>query len=200
MVAVRSAGPVAVVSRRGRRGAVGVVGGMAVIFLDLETSGLDPSTDRILEIAAARVDGNLNPVDGFACVILPNPGIVACPPGVAYDMHSRNGLLDEIRQGQGVTLAECMRPFSEWLDRQGEGLHTLAGNSVHFDLAFLRSWCAPIAARFSHRLLDVSAFGVARAYTGLDPCPLAAGDRHRAQGDVLYSIAAARWHLSRLVP
>ena len=49
------------------------------------------------------------------------------------------------------------------------------------------------------RLLDVSAFRVARevlGYPAQDFGPAA----HRAQADVMASIAKCRWHLSRLVP
>jgi DNA polymerase III epsilon subunit-like protein len=63
-----------------RRGLAVLGACMALIALDLETGGLDPTTDRILEIAAARLGPDLAPVDGYATAILPNPGIVPCAP------------------------------------------------------------------------------------------------------------------------
>ena len=171
---------------------------MALIFLDLETTGLDPRTDRILELAAARVSEALEPVDGFSTVILPNPGVLACPPGYVYDMHTRNGLLAEISEERGVTLSAALQGFTAWLAAQPDTPHTLAGNSVHFDLGFLREWMQPAAEMFSHRLLDVTALQIARRLAGKSACPIHAGDNHRAEGDVLASMAQARWLLSRL--
>lgn len=173
---------------------------MNVVFLDLETTGLDPATDRILEIAAARVNERLEPVDGFTAVVRPNPGIGLAMDDYVREMHTKNGLLAELDRGQ--TLVEVTKPFCEWLQRQrnGDEKLTLAGDSVHFDLSFLRSWIPTAAVHFSHRLLDISAFRVAREFCGAEACPIVSSSGHRAQGDVLASIAKARWHLSRVMP
>lgn len=177
---------------------------MATIFLDLETTGLDPYNDAILEIAALRVEGvGLEPVDGFHAIVKPLDRPAGAPPidQVVIDMHTRNGLWVECEaQGQGQDWYRIVAPaFVAWLERQGPGPHTLAGDSVHFDLGFLRAKSAAAAAMFSHRLLDVSAFRVARDLLGLPPCEVAPS-AHRAQSDVLASICKARWHLSRVAP
>lgn len=178
---------------------------MALVFLDLETTGLDPKTSRILEVAAAHVDeSTFQPVNGISFACAPNPGIVVCPPGtVPYEMHTRNGLLQEIADGKALNPSDAIQAICGWLaglPRNEDGLHTLAGNSVHFDLAFLKNEWAPAAAMFSHRLLDVTALKLARKYAVLPECPIHAGDKHRAQGDVMASIAQARWLMSRQVP
>lgn len=175
---------------------------MALIFLDLETTGLNPSHDRILEIAAAAVDAQLNPVSGFGTLIQPNPGVSLGMDEYVTKMHAENGLLAELQNGAGVSLSDAIQGFCAWLNaqpRNEDGKHTLAGDSVHFDLGFLRAWLPTAVGFFSHRLLDVSAFRVARAYMGSPACPVVGGG-HRAQSDVLASIAKARWHFSRIGP
>jgi oligoribonuclease len=172
-----------------------------IVFLDLETTGLNPQTDLILEVAAALVDPQLNPVDGFSAVIH-RPRTDTFPRADAFvqNMHTRNGLWAEC-DAAPHGLVEVTDAMVAWLTRisvsPGEKF-TLAGDSVHFDLAFLRSSMLRVADRFSHRLLDVSAFRVAREFIGAPGCPIAGADVHRAQGDVLASIAKARWHLSRV--
>ncbi len=171
---------------------------MALIFLDLATGGLDPATDRILEIAAVRVDAQLAPVDGFATVVLPNPGIAPCAPGWAWDTHTANGLLGEIAAGQGVNLATAQGALLEWLTRQGDRLHTLAGDSVGFDLAFLRAWVPLVAARFHGSVWENSTFVQARDLAGLPSCPIDSKS-YRAQPGALAALGRARWHLSRVI-
>lgn len=179
---------------------MGDVYSMALIFLDLETTGLHAHTDRILEIAAAVVDEQLNPISGFTAVIKPPDGVeianlIASVDPVVREMHHKNGLWNELPHGR--TLSEVTAGFCGWLAGHKGRPHTLAGDSVHFDLAFLKSWLPVAAMAFSHRLLDVSAFRVARDLCGRQACPIAGGG-HRAQSDVMASIAKARWHLSRI--
>ncbi len=173
---------------------------LKVIFLDIETTGLDPANDRILEVAAALVDAQLNPIDGFVSVIRPSAPLPAMDPYV-QEMHTKNGLFSELESAPGMP--DVNKALCDWLCAHAGGEKaalTLAGNSVHFDLSFLKSWMPVAAQWFSHRLLDVSAFGVGRVYAGMEKCPLVAASNHRAQGDVLASIAQARWYLSRMVP
>jgi oligoribonuclease len=79
-------------------------------------------------------------------------------------------------------------------------LATLAGSSVHVDLAFLRARMPRLASCFSHRVLDVSAVGeaVARwhpaayhARPGLAPD---APGAHTADADVRASLAILKWY------
>lgn len=180
---------------------------MALIFLDIETTGLDPVRDMILELAALRVDVNtFEPSDGFQAVISPQKSGVDMPRPDEYvtRMHTANGLFAEIAAGGGFAFGEVYAGLKAWLEnipdwKDGGLLHTLAGDSVHFDLGFLKIEMPDVAALFSHRLFDVSAFRVARELRGLPPCDIVGATQHRAAPDVMASIGKARWHLSRVV-
>lgn len=177
-----------------------------IVFLDIETTGLSPRNDLILEVAGAAVDATLTPVAGFASVIhRPHGDTIARCDDFVKQMHTGNGLFRECDAAdpQERGLVAVTDALVAWLDAltphtPGRPAHTLAGDSVHFDRSFLQESMPRVADRFSHRLLDVSAFRVAREVLGLpgfDAGPVA----HRAQADVMASIAKARWHLSRVV-
>lgn len=174
---------------------------MSLIFLDLETTGLDPALGMILEVAACAVSPTLEPTSGFAAVISPRRSGLSLPPmdSVVIEMHQKNGLFAAL-DVEGHDFANVYGGLREWLETQGPGPHTLAGDSVHFDYRWLLNEMPHVAKMFSHRLLDVSAFRVARELRGLPPCDIVGPAAHRAQADVLASIAKARWHLSRITP
>jgi oligoribonuclease (3'-5' exoribonuclease) len=154
----------------------------------------------ILEVAAARVSPLLEIESTFHAVISPGKSGVGLDWGqldpVVQEMHAANGLRAEIEAGGGHAFSAVYDGLKAWLEG---GPHTLAGDSVHFDYRWLLNEMPHVAACFSHRLLDVSAFRVARELCGFEGCPIAPGG-HRAWPDVQASIAKARWHLSRVVP
>lgn len=178
-----------------------------IVFLDLETTGLEELNDLTLEIAAIVVDSNLEPVKTWSSAIqVEEAALVAALAGKDYvrAMHTRNGLLAEIADGHGVDLAHAKRfafeMLSPFLPVREDGSFdkiTLAGNSVHFDLRFLRRQMPDLAELFSHRLLDVSAYREAcvrwapelRYDSGAEPA-------HRALDDARSSIEQLRHYLA----
>lgn len=170
------------------------------VFLDLETTGLNPKRDSILEIgmvvvSADRVCDQDTPLDVFHSLV----GAEIVPSYIADEvvkMHTESGLwLDVIRAGR-KSVKEIEDEALDFLHEHcGDAKLTLAGFGVHFDLAFLRGYMPRLAAEFHYRLADVSA-----AYTVLGiERPKTEGDaRHRAVPDCLAAVSSMI-HLRRLV-
>jgi len=161
------------------------------LWLDLETSGLDPHKDSILEVFAAAEDPMFPfsfPASSLvADTVVEQPLLdISTWPEKLVAIHETNGLLRELRNPlRTMTLAQVEEVMLTRLnehDRRGKTF-VLAGFSPHFDLSFLRVHMPRVAERLSHRVFDVSTL---RAFVkDLDvafdkPSP---GCRHRAEDD-----------------
>ncbi|MBN2003395.1 MAG: DEAD/DEAH box helicase [Anaerolineae bacterium] len=94
------------------------------VALDLETTGLDPMRDAIIEIGALRFEGEQR-LETFSTFV--NPGR-AIPPFVT----ELTGITDADVQG-APSLRQATRELSQFVGRD-----TVIGHNVGFDLAFLR--------------------------------------------------------------
>lgn len=153
-----------------------------LLWVDLETTGLDPFHDDILEIAV--VESEFSDPFGPWEFIIDTPVKLTPRELVPYiqAMHTANGLLaDCMANGETVTRAEDVI-----LARMSPGTPLIAGSSVHFDLAFLRVHMPRLAARLHYRTYDVRSIELFCQSLGMPE--LEKGDAHRAMADVEASI------------
>lgn len=148
--------------------------------IDLETTGLDPHTDQILEIGAVIIDETLAEVDAFSVLVASDEArmwaravwgrVPGADLGPAEQMHLDNGLIDELLDaplgarsgaisGVTTTVTEAAAAIVTALDRHGicEPV-PMVGSSVRaLDAPFLEVHAPALAARFNHRTIDASA-------------------------------------------
>ena len=199
-----------------------------LVFLDLETTGLKPETCYVLEVAAIITDDNLVEVARKQFLIRPNFGLHMMDEFVR-DMHTKNGLLDELRCLPPASWATNTNPdpydilevdarLSSWIrehavklgkDEQGKvtlDRPQLAGNTISFDRAFLKEHLPASHAEMHYRNLDVSSLNeMARRFwpeiyaATKQSKPDGAGVEHRAMWDVQCSLHQARKYAELLV-
>ena len=139
------------------------------VFIDLETTGLDPVAEEIIEFAIAVVDTNTWEIDSSRC----QSGIIISPSfarrlreddlsDFIKNMHNKSGLLPLIRgrleSGSSVpntyenVEANILGYISGW------GIKTLPvwGSSVHFDRKFLEQKMPKLNEYFHYRIVDSS--------------------------------------------
>lgn len=183
------------------------------LWLDLETTGLELSRDRIMEVAAIFTGTDLVEL-GRNHIVLPLDDIgwerLRGNPFV-LGMHAKSGLLAECAERKDVdghALHTADRYLADLIGRLVpagvEANIRLAGSGVsHFDLAFVRRWMPRTMEHLDWRPFDVGQMEEWFLHCGLptydDVHPgEKARKTHRAMDDIEYHLDEARWYVGRL--
>ncbi len=168
------------------------------LWIDLETTGLDPHTGSVLEVAVIAVDDDdpaMPEITGWTCPILAGVREYAQADDFVKHMHTANGLWAacsdpaQAATREAVEAALCTFVRGDRPDAP-RGV-VLAGGSVHFDLAWIRVHFPVFAKCLSHRVFDVSTLKAAERTWG-EAFGDVKTDAHRAMADVRASLAEAR--------
>jgi oligoribonuclease len=166
-----------------------------LIWIDLEMSGLDADSCRILEIATLVTDDQLE-------VIAEGPDLVIhWPDSVLDDMdawctqhHRDSGLTDAVKTSD-ISEREAERQTLAFLEQHcSPGRCPLCGNSVWQDRRFIDRYMPSLGAFLHYRTVDVSTIKelVYRWYPNLE-LPKKQ-ESHRALGDIRESIEELRYY------
>lgn len=125
--------------------------------MDLEMTGLEPAKHVIVEIATLITDDELNIVaEGPELVIHATEAELAGMEQVVVDMHTKSGLLDQIRAST-MTLEEAGAQTLAFLKEHiPERTVPLCGNSIGMDRRFLDAYLPEIENYLHYRSVDVS--------------------------------------------
>lgn len=164
-----------------------------IVWIDLETTGLDPRKDAICEIAVIVTDDDLNTLATYASVVKTPKRKVRRMDDFVVGMHTKSGLLADLPKAT-KSLKAIEAEVIALLDEAGvEKRALLGGNSVHFDRGFINNQMPALANKFSHQHLDVSAIGncVKRWYGDFyESMKAGSGEvAHRAMDDIKSSIS-----------
>lgn len=168
------------------------------LWCDLETTGLDPNTDKILEIGFVVTNAELETFAAFNAVIGRSPADLVRLDPYVRDMHNKNGLLNDcIRVFEAAGFNEAMVYHNAALfiaeHFPTDPKPSLFGSSIHFDRSFIKKHCPEIEAQLHYRMVDVSSFKLlAKEWYGKE-APKAASF-HRVIDDLGASIAELKFY------
>lgn len=182
---------------------------MKIAWIDIETTGLDVTKDKICEVACIVTDGRGGRTDAplFHHIMpLSRRNARRLMNDYVWDMHTESGLLEEMEYysqiGSDWCWGDTAEPFEKFLRKHAEGAY-LGGASVHFDRMFLSrpewAWAGDPMSILSHRHVDITTLDVTTRATGWGSIQddVVAPYRHRAYDDVLWSIAVYQEFLQR---
>lgn len=171
------------------------------VFLDIETTGLDPVQDLILEIAAIVTDDELNEVARYSSVVVPCGGLHTLERmnDFVRDMHTKNGLIDQINLVSTSPLYKTESVEHDLLHffRQNKckpGQIILVGRNVGlFDRKFIAHHMRVLNWVLSHRCLEIGdVLRFMRDFCGIDVVADKRESNHRAMDDCVQALEDAR--------
>lgn len=172
-----------------------------LLWLDVETTGLDPSEDWIVEVGCllTTLDGH-EVGESFEVVVAADDVITArlnSPEGqYARDMHARSGLLDAMTSPDALPWPDALAALRSWVHAHARRAH-LAGFSVHFDRSFLQHHAPKVLRALHHRQLDVTSLELARRAAGFGPLRAPGKPAHRSMDDCHAALRVYRHWLAR---
>ena len=128
-----------------------------LIWIDLEMTGLEPSTDHIIEIATIVTDSELNTLAVGPVLAIHQPDeVLAGMDEWNTTHHGDSGLTERVRNST-ISVAEAERQTIQFLaDYVPAGASPICGNSIGQDRRFLVKYMPELEAYFHYRNLDVS--------------------------------------------
>jgi oligoribonuclease len=174
------------------RGESGQYDERMLVWMDLEMTGLDHTSDVIVEIATLITDDQLEIVaEGPDLVIHATDEQLAAMDPFVVDMHTRSGLLDQIK-ASSITLEEAGAATLAFIKEHvpEERAVPLCGNSIGTDRRFLDAYLPDIENWLHYRSIDVSSVKelVKRWYPAVDTSRPRGQGSHRALDDIRESI------------
>jgi oligoribonuclease len=189
----------------------------ALLWVDIESTGLDPVFDSILEVGAILTDLDLVPISGYHEVIKPDRMAIERLRGahdVVLSMHKESGLIKDMRTAT-VSLAEAEAELVRMVTATAFDYNeiSLAGSGVaHFDRRVITHQMKDLDKWLTYYSYDIGVFRrMATLFNhGQQVIPpvresyMEGFKAHRAWADVSAHLAEAKkfkdWVAGRTVP
>ncbi|WP_442762199.1 oligoribonuclease [Malikia spinosa] len=128
-----------------------------LIWLDCEMTGLNPETDRLIEIAVVITGPDLLPrVEGPVLAIHQSDAALDAMDAWNKGTHGRSGLINRVK-ASATSEADAEAQVIEFIRKYlPKGASPMCGNSIGQDRRFLVKYMPKLEAYFHYRNLDVS--------------------------------------------
>jgi oligoribonuclease len=166
-----------------------------LIWIDMEMTGLQPDSDRIIEIATLVTDPQLN-------VIATGPVLVVHQPDEVLDAmdswnkstHAKTGLIERVR-ASALAEPEVEREALQFVaEHVPANTSPMCGNSICQDRRFLARWMPRLESHFHYRNLDVSTLKELVRRWKPELKAFSKEGKHEALADILESIEELKFY------
>jgi oligoribonuclease len=161
-----------------------------LVWVDMEMTGLNPDSDRVIEVAVVVTDAALDVIaEGPALAIRQEERILLGMDSWNTATHGRSGLTERVRVSEldEEAATDCLLEFLAPLVPRGKA--PMCGNSICQDRRFMARWMPRLEAYFHYRNVDVSTLKeLARRWQPEVLRSFEKKSRHEALADIYESI------------
>jgi len=172
-----------------------------LLWIDVETTGLDAERHAILQIACVLTDFavTIQHIFGQSTIRQPNLVLQNWDPW-CIEHHTKSKLLDEVKSS-ATTLIDAEKSIVNWLNSflTVKDVLYIAGNSVHFDKQFIDKHMPMLSRRLSYRVVDITSFALVCRHINPDFYDKRPKKEyhHTALHDIIESIAEYKYYLDK---
>ncbi|GAB7218656.1 oligoribonuclease [Vibrio comitans] len=128
-----------------------------LIWVDLEMTGLDPETHKVIEIASIVTDSELNILAEGPVIAIHQPeSELAKMDDWCTNTHTNSGLVERVQNSdidENKAVALTIEFLEKWVPK---GASPICGNSIGQDRRFLYKHMPELEQYFHYRYVDVS--------------------------------------------
>ena len=166
-----------------------------LIWVDMEMTGLQPDSDRVIEIAMLVTDPDLNVIATGPVLVVHQPDeVLNAMDSWNKSTHAKTGLIERVRAST-LSEAEAERQALAFLGAHvPQNTSPMCGNSICQDRRFLARWMPRLEAHFHYRNLDVSTLKELVRRWKPDLKGFSKEGKHEALADILESIEELKFY------
>jgi len=167
-----------------------------LIWIDMEMTGLQPDSDRIIEIALLVTDSQLATVATGPVLVVHQPdSVLEAMDSWNRSTHKKSGLIDRVRASTLDEAAVERATLAFLSEHVPASTSPMCGNSICQDRRFLARWMPRLEAYFHYRNLDVSTLKeLVRRWQPEAMKGLVKEGKHEALADILDSIEELKYY------
>ena len=174
---------------------------MNLVWVDLEMTGLEPDTDRIIEIAVVVTDMNLNTIaEGPVFAIHQSDETMDKMDAWNKGTHGRSGLIERVKAST-VTEEQAEAALIAFLKQfVPAGKSPMCGNTICQDRRFMVRGMPKLEAFFHYRNLDVSTLKeLCRRWKPELVAGFKKHQKHTALADIIESVEELKYYREHFI-
>ena len=167
-----------------------------LIWIDMEMTGLQPDSDRIIEMALLVTDSELRALAESPVWVIHQPAeVLEAMDSWNKGTHAKTGLIEKVR-ASSLNEAQAEAQALEFLaSHVPANASPMCGNSICQDRRFLARWMPRLEGYFHYRNLDVSTLKeLVRRWKPEAAKGFSKEGKHEALADILESIEELKFY------
>ena len=172
-----------------------------LVWLDMEMTGLNPDTDKIIEVAMIITDKDLNVLaQSEVYVIHQSDDTLNNMDAWNTSTHTRTGLVEKVKTSiltEKDTEEALIQFMKEWVP---QNTAPMCGNTIHQDRRFMAKWMPELEQYFHYRNIDVSTLKeLAKRWKPEILKGVVKKGSHQALDDIIESIEEMKYYRTHFI-